>query len=238
MKTMKTLLASLLLAICAIPAEAQFSFKKVQVRTSYGAAEQGNKGKLIIDSKQIRFTKPNGVTDYFSIPADAVTDVFYSRVSGRRIGAAIAVSPFLLFSKGRKHYMTLTFDDGKDLVGAVEFKLHKSNYRGVLRTVEQVTGVTMEYEQEGVKDTKQTIATRKGSRQDDSRGVVKITSDPEGAEVEIDGAFAGNTPRSKALVPGEYKLKLRKKGYKDWERKLAIEAGETVQVHAEMEKKE
>ena len=51
---MKTLLASLLLVICATPAEAQFSFKKVQVRTSYGAAEQGNKGKLIIDSKQIQ----------------------------------------------------------------------------------------------------------------------------------------------------------------------------------------
>ena len=68
--------------------------------------------------------------EYFWIPSKSVTESFYSRVSGRRIGAAILISPLLLLTKGRKHYATLTFDDGADNVGAVEFKLHKSNYRG------------------------------------------------------------------------------------------------------------
>ena len=86
---------------------------------------------------------------------------FYSRVSGRRIGAAILVTPFLLFSKGRKHYMTVSFDDGGKQKGAIEFKLHKSNYRGVLRTVEQITDLTMKVDDEGPCCMNQTwLATR------------------------------------------------------------------------------
>ncbi len=99
---MKVLLAALFLALYAIPAEAQFTFKNVKTRTAFGAAEQGNTGKLVIDGKQIRFTKGDGKSEYFSIPADAVTEIFYSRVSGRRIGAAILVTPFLLFSPRRR----------------------------------------------------------------------------------------------------------------------------------------
>ena len=217
MRKMGMLLVASMLATCSIPAWAQFSFKKVEVRTSFGAAEQGNKGKLLINSKRIRFTKKNESTEYFSIPAKAVTEVFYSRVSGRRIGAAILVTPLLLFTKGRKHYMTLSFNDGAELAGAVEFKLHKSNYRGILRTVEQVTGKSMLYDQEGVKDTKQTVASRGGGGANQS--ILKITSDPEGAEVEIDGSFTGDSPRSNPVAPGKYKLRLRKKGYRDWERK-------------------
>ena len=225
---MKIFFAALLLAVFAIPAQAQFTFEKVETRTAFGAASQGNKGTLVIDSKRIQFTKNKSRVEYFSIPADAVTEVFYSRVSGRRIGAAILVSPFFLFSKGRKHYMTLSFNDGKELVGAVEFKLHKSNYRGVLRTVEEITGLTMEYDQEGVKDTKQTVASRGNRNTLQQQGVAEISSDPEGAEIEIDGAFVGTTPRSRNLKPGEHKLTLTKKGYRSWERKISIEAGEKL----------
>jgi len=232
----KRLLAALVAVLYAIPAQAQLSFKNVETRTTYGTAKQGDKGKLVIDNKLIRFTTNKGAV-YFSVPPKAVTDLFYSRVSGRRIGAAIVVSPLLLFSKGRKHYVTVSFNDGADLVGAVEFKLHKSNYRGVLRTLEQVTNQTMHYDQEGVKDIKQTVATRGKVKPDETQGVVKITSNPEGAEVNIDGAYAGLTPRSRPLAPGEYKLKLQKKGYKDWERKIVIGAGETLEVSAEMEQK-
>ncbi len=234
---MKIFIAALFLVIYAIPAEAQMTFNKVEVRVAFGGAEQGNKGELVIDAKNIRFTKNKGKTEYFSIPASAVSDIFYARVSRRRIGAAIAISPFLLFSKGRKHYMTITFNDGQELVGAVEFKLHKSNYRPTLRMVEQVTGLTMTYEQEGIKDTQQNVATRSGGAANPNDGIVEVTSDPDGAEVEIDGAYIGNSPRNSAVVPGKYEVKLRKNGYKDWKRKIAVSAGETLEIHAEMESK-
>ena len=67
-------------------------------------------------------------------------------------------------------------------------------------------------------------------------GTLDITSDPESAEIEIDGAFAGVTPRIKRVKPGEYKIKITKKGYKSWERKLVIEAEEEIPIRAELEK--
>ncbi len=136
MRKMGILSVALLVVTCSIPAWAQVAFEKVQIRTNFRAAEQGDKGKLVIDSERIRFTRKDGVTEYFSIPAKAVTEVVYSRVSGRRKGT-------FLLTKGRKHYMTLSFNDGADLVGEVEFKLHKRNYQSVLGTLEEVTGRTV-----------------------------------------------------------------------------------------------
>ena len=227
-----------LLILCTVlsstvPAWSQASFKKVELRTTFGSAEQGNHGQLVVSARSVQFAKKSGA-EYFSIPTDAVTEIFYSRVSGRRIGAAILVSPLLLLTKGRKHYLTLAFDDGSDLVGAVEFQLHKSNYRGTLRSIEQVTGLEMLYDQEGIKATKQTVASR---RSNSSQAVVEISSDPEGAEVEIDGAFVGSTPRSRSLTPGKHTIKLHKKGYKDREYNVVVEAGETMDISAELESK-
>ena len=82
----QVLRASVLLVILASQGFGQFEFKDVQVRVAYGAAKQGNKGLLVIDGESIRFQKKGG-KQYFSIPTDAVTEVFYSRVAGRRIGA-------------------------------------------------------------------------------------------------------------------------------------------------------
>ncbi len=215
---------------------AQMTFKKVEARTAYGRAEEGKKGKLIVDGDFIRFVKKNERDEYFSIPSDAVTDVFYSRVSGRRIKTAIFLTgPLGLFLKGKKHYMTLSFDDGGDIVGAVEFKLDKKNYRGILRAVEQVSDVDLVFDQEGIKDEKETVASR--SSVQNSMAVLDISSEPTDAEIEIDGAFAGTTPRTKRLNPGEYKIKISRNGYKSWEKKIKVEAEEEFPLSVQLEKK-
>ena len=140
----------------------QVSFDKVEVRTSFAKAKEGNNGHLQIDKRGIVFSKKGGGREeYFTIPTNSVKELFYSRVSGRRIGAAVLVTPLLLFSKGRKHYVTISFDDGKEMVGAVEFKLHKSNYRPILRSLETATGIQMQYDQEGIKDQEQKPAESK-----------------------------------------------------------------------------
>jgi len=215
---------------------AQMSFKKVEARTAYGKAEEGKKGKLIISGDVIRFVKDNERDEYFSIPSDAVTEVFYSRVSGRRIKSAIFVSVFLLFTKGKKHYMTLSFDDGGDIVGAVEFKLDKKNYRGILRAVEQVSDVDLVFDQEGIKDEKETVASRSDDVQS-NMAVLDISSEPRNAKIEIDGAFVGTTPSTKRLDPGEYKIKISRNGYKTWERKVRVTANEEFPLSVQLEKK-
>jgi len=230
-------------SILSTQLSAQMTFSKVEIRNAYNKAEEGEKGRLVVDANSLRFVhKKNENMEYFSIPTEAVTEVFYSRVSGRRlksaIGGAILFLPVALmaFSKGKKHYMTISFNDEKEIVGAVEFKLDKKNYRGVLRAVEEVADVELVFDQEGIKDEKESVATGNKAQSNQQIGTIEITSNPESAEIEIDGAYAGVTPRIKRLKPGEYKIKIKKKGYKSWERKLMLEADEQIPIRVELEK--
>jgi hypothetical protein len=65
--------------------------------------------------------------------------------------------------------------------------------------------------------------------------VLAIHSVPDGADIEIDGAFMGNAPSSLQLQPGDHKVVVRKSGYKPWERTLRV-AGGNVSIKAELEK--
>lgn len=211
-------------------------FKKVEVRTTFGSARQGDGGSLAVNSQSIRFISKQG-TPHFSVPSRAVTDLFYSRVSGRRIKTAVVVSPLLLLSKGKKHYLTISFNDGKGLAGAVEFRLDKSNYRGVLRAVESVSNVTAAFDQEGIKDEKETLARRGASGDPGEVGSqsLEFSSLPEGAEIEIDGVFIGTTPRTKNVNAGQHRIKISKAGFKTWERTVEIDPHETIPLRVELE---
>ena len=224
---MRGLLPICLVLTFSVSASAQISFSKVEARTGFGFAEEGDKGNLVLDNDTIRLVKKNGV-EYFSLATTSVTDMFYSRVSGRRIKTAIFVSPLLLLTKGRKHYVTLTFDDPV-ASGAVELKLDKKNYVGILRSLEQVTGMSMQYEQEGIKDTAQEVAARK-------RATLDISSNPEGADIEINGGFKGNTPDLTSVQAGEYTLRVLKAGYEPWERRIVLDPGEKVNIQADLKR--
>jgi len=66
---------------------------------------------------------------------------------------------------------------------------------------------------------------------------MQIESTPPGADIELDGAFAGDTPSSLGVATGEHVIKITKTGYKPWERKIRISTG-TVKLTAELEKQE
>ena len=55
--------------------------------------------------------------------------------------------------------------------------------------------------------------------------VLDISSTPTGAEIDIDGAYVGNTPASVDLAPGEHAFKITKKGFVPWERRLKAMPG-------------
>jgi PEGA domain-containing protein len=61
--------------------------------------------------------------------------------------------------------------------------------------------------------------------------VMAVRSEPDGAEVELDGAFIGNTPASLKLAPGPHSLVV-KKGSASWTRTIHIQPGSTVTVIA------
>jgi hypothetical protein len=62
-----------------------------------------------------------------------------------------------------------------------------------------------------------------------------VASTPDGADIEIDGSFVGNTPSVVELSAGEHVVVLKKSGYKPWQRKLKITGGE-IKLTAELEK--
>jgi len=57
------------------------------------------------------------------------------------------------------------------------------------------------------------------------KAVLDISSAPPGAEIEIDGAFVGNTPSSIDVPPGVHKVSISKKGFVGWERTIKVLPG-------------
>jgi hypothetical protein len=61
-----------------------------------------------------------------------------------------------------------------------------------------------------------------------------IDSTPPGADIEIDGAFVGNTPSAVSIAPGSHQIVVKKKGFTDWTKTLNVTGG-TVHLNAALE---
>jgi hypothetical protein len=66
---------------------------------------------------------------------------------------------------------------------------------------------------------------------------LSIASTPDGADIEVDGNFMGNTPSSIQLPLGDHAVAVKKSGYKAWEKKLKLTGGD-ISLRAELEKNE
>jgi hypothetical protein len=69
-----------------------------------------------------------------------------------------------------------------------------------------------------------------------STGKLSVGSVPDGADIEVDGGFVGNTPSDVQVTEGEHTVSVKKTGFKDWERKLKVSGGSSVHLNAELEK--
>lgn len=66
------------------------------------------------------------------------------------------------------------------------------------------------------------------------QGTIKIVSTVPEAEVFIDGAAVGKVPQEKLISVGEHPVVVRLGGYKQFEQKVRVEAGQTITVSAEL----
>jgi hypothetical protein len=66
------------------------------------------------------------------------------------------------------------------------------------------------------------------------QATVAIDSAPEGADIEIDGAFVGNTPSTVNVAPGNHQIAVRRKGFTDWSKSLNVTGG-SVRVNADLD---
>ncbi len=64
---------------------------------------------------------------------------------------------------------------------------------------------------------------------------VTVTSEPTGADIEVDGNYEGSTPSQLSLAPAEYIIRVARPGYKAWERRVIIKAGSAKTYNAILE---
>lgn len=75
-----------------------------------------------------------------------VNTLEYGQNVSRRYAAAILISPLLLLSKARKHFVTLGYVDAEGKQQAVVFRVAKGDIRSVLASLEARTGRRVEYQ--------------------------------------------------------------------------------------------
>lgn len=113
-------------------------------------------GKLdFSDEGAMKFRWSGGV---YSISYDKFIDIEYGQKAGRRVGAAVAtailltpIALFLLFSKKRKHYVTIGYFDNNGKEQVAVFELGKDIVRTTLPTIEARSGKKIEYQDDEAK---------------------------------------------------------------------------------------
>jgi hypothetical protein len=65
---------------------------------------------------------------------------------------------------------------------------------------------------------------------------VRVSSDPDGADVFLDGSFVSSTPAVLRLPAGTYKVVVTMSGYAAWERETKILPGAEVNLNAKLSK--
>jgi len=64
---------------------------------------------------------------------------------------------------------------------------------------------------------------------------IAVSSNPDKADIEVDGNFVGSTPSSVELAQGAHVIRVTKSGYSRWQRTLNVGTS-SVNVSAELEK--
>lgn len=109
-----------------------------------GAVKEGTEGASSCKDENVFVFAYRG--GKLQIPYERVNSLEYGQKAGRRVGVAIAVTWVALFSKKRKHYLTIGFKDENDKQQAAVFELGKNVVRVTLASLEARTGQKIDYE--------------------------------------------------------------------------------------------
>ena len=139
-------------ALIAILALASLSFaglgsdKTMYVGGTVNTIKEGTEGTSSAkDEKVFTFQYSGGKLD---IPYEDVDSLEYGQKAGRRVAVAVLVNPYFLFSKKRKHFLTISYKDAAEKEQAVVLELGKNVVRVMLATLEARTGRKIEYQDE------------------------------------------------------------------------------------------
>lgn len=158
MKIISVVLIGTLLAQSAF---AGLGSKKAQyVGGTWSQLKEGVEGRLDVSGETAAVFIPDKKGAPVEIPYDKITSLEYGQKAGRRVGAAIGwgVTTLgvgalpLLFSKKRKHYLSIGYTDATGDPQGVVLQLGKDVTRGTLMTLQTRSQQEIEYESEEAKE--------------------------------------------------------------------------------------
>ena len=172
----------------------------------------GRAGKLNISISYAR------LKDQEKVALRATKDTKGGGHVGAMTGAMVATAivffpaaPLFLFMKGKD----ITIPQGTEVTAFVEGDMHLDIAKFVVGPPEPVGAPTA------------------GTPAQAAASLV-IDSAPQGADIEIDGAFVGNTPSTVSVAPGSHQVAVKKKGFTDWTKTLNVSGG-AIHLSAELE---
>ena len=189
------------------------------VTTAEPKKRMGRGGKLDVNIDSVR------LTDGTKVQLTATKNTKGGGHVGAMTGAMVATgivffpaAPLFLFMHGKD----ITIPKGTPITSFVQgdTKLDMARLTGKPDPNAPPTAAT------GATLTPASVATNMASLQ--------IESSVPGADIEIDGAFAGNTPSTLTVTPGQHTIAVKKKGYTDWTRTMNV-SGTAVHLNAELE---
>lgn len=143
--------------------------------------------------------------------------------TGAMTGAIVAsailffpAAPFFLFMKGKN----ITIPKGTEITAYTngDIPLDVAKFNPIKKT-----DPAAETAQKTVAET-------------DNSSSILVKSTPDGADIEVDGRFVGNSPSTIRLKPGEIKVSVKKAGFLTWERTISLSAGGNITLDATLEK--
>jgi hypothetical protein len=137
----------MLLAMCTEVAFAGLGSDKTKyIGGTVSSLKEGDEGKSSAKDEKV-FLFDTG-KEKLEIPYDRIDSLEYGQKAGRRIGVAVVINPIFIFSKKRRHFLTLGYTDSDGKQQAAVFEMGKDVIRVNLASLEARTGKKIEYQDE------------------------------------------------------------------------------------------
>ena len=221
------------------------------VQTKVKSDDWGN--HLAITSEGIKLDLKDG--QQILIDPKRVTGLGYGQEAHRRVGTETDTAFILpgalfdLFRDTRLHYISIEFTTPEERKSAILIQAHRENYRAVLTALRGATGALVavsEGDRKLVPVGDETVSAKKeegkkpegeaAAPAEGATGAVKVTSQPEGADIWVDSALVGNAPAQLKLAPGKHRMLVLKEGYRNWEKVITVMAGLELTINAQLKK--
>jgi hypothetical protein len=111
-----------------------------------GELAHGPKGRLITVNEN--FLVFEWKTSHYLVRWERINLLEYGQRVGRRYAMAVLISPVLVLSKTRKHFLTIGFTDEEGRQQAMVFRVDKDDIRALLVSLEAKANLKVEYQDE------------------------------------------------------------------------------------------